>query len=340
MPNIGSVGDVYFFEADYIYNTLAPNSILVSDTPCNRYYYYVFNNYGMYQILRQLGSATTQIKFNKTQLRVLKVPVPKLTEQQKIADFLDSKTALIDEIIVDTKRSIEELKAYKQSLITETVTKGLDPNVPMKDSGVEWIGEIPESWKVNKIKRLFEITKTIAFSNDFPVLSITQQGLKVKDTENNAGQMASDYSKYQIVKTGYFAMNHMDLLTGGVDYSRFEFDGVTSPDYRVFRISQPDYAFQEYYLYIFKILYWNKIFYGEGQGVSNLGRWRLQTDKFNNFYIPTPPLKIQTEIVDFLNKEVSQIESLIDTKQLVISEYESYKKSLIYEYVTGKKQVN
>lgn len=337
LPNIGSVGDAYYFQPEYPHNTLAPNAILVSETECNKYYFYVFYNMGMYQELRKIGSATTQIKFNKTQLRALKVPVPPIEEQIKIAEYLDKEVAVIDSLILDTRLSIEDLKSYKNSIITETITHGMDKAVPMKDSEVGWIGSVPKSWKVSKIKRLFSITKTIANSNDYQVLSITQRGLKIKDLESNEGQMASDYSKYQIVKPGYFAMNHMDLLTGGVDYSKYE--GVTSPDYRVFKITKPEYVNPYYYLYVFKILYWNKIFYGEGQGVSNLGRWRLQADKFNNFYVPTPPITEQNKIVDYLDNKVISIDKLIIEKEKMISDYEEYKKSLVYEYVTGKKRV-
>ena len=262
---------------------------------------------------------------------------PTIKEQKKIANFLDMQTSLIDSIIEDTKQSIQELNQYKQSLITEIVTKGLDKNIDLKDSGIEWIGEYPSHWNVNKVNRLFEIKKDIANENGYDVLSVTQKGLKVKDITKNEGQMASDYSKYQIVHKDDFVMNHMDLLTGWVDCSIYE--GVTSPDYRVFKNRNYRVANNSYYKYVFQACYTNRIFYGLGQGVSNLGRWRLQTDKFINFYLPIPPLVEQEAISQFLMKKEREIDELIAEKQNLISEYESYKKSMVYEYVTGKKEI-
>src|SRR5699024_8170432 len=106
------------------------------------------------------------------------------------------------------------LKKYKLSIIIETVTKGLNPNVKMKESGIEWIGKVPDSWTLTKVNSLFSIKKDIANQIGYDVLSVTQRGLKVKDVTQNEGQMAADYSKYQIVQPDDFVMNHMDLLTG------------------------------------------------------------------------------------------------------------------------------
>ncbi|MED1939701.1 restriction endonuclease subunit S, partial [Cytobacillus firmus] len=242
-----------------------------------------------------------------------------------------------DKIIFDTKQSINEMGKYKQSLITEAVTKGLDKNVEMKDSGVEWIGEIRKDWNLAKVNRLFAIKKNIANQSGYDVLSVTQNGLKVKDITRNEGQMAADYSKYQIVQPKDFVMNHMDLLTGWIDTAVQE--GVTSPDYRVFYTKDNEIVLNEYYLYVFQICYTNRIFYGLGQGVSNLGRWRLQTDKFLNFYLPLPPIHEQQQIVKYLNGKLLKINSLMEQKKNLLAALEQYKKSLIYEYVTGKKEV-
>ena len=157
----------------------------------------------------------------------------------------------------------------------------------MKDSGSQWFGVIPEKWQMMRMRYLFHIQKDIAGEEGYTVLSITQRGIKVKDLSKNEGQMAADYSNYQLVHKGDFAMNHMDLLTGWVDIS--EFDGVTSPDYRVFVLDDKSQNYDKYYLYMMQMCYTNRIFYGLGQGVSGLGRWRLQADKFLNFEVPVPP---------------------------------------------------
>lgn len=264
------------------------------------------------------------------------IAIPSLEDQQKIAAHLDRKCTQIDALISNAQQQIEKLKAYKQSVITETVTKGLNPDVAMKDSGVEWIGEIPEHWDAVPIRSLFRIKKDIIGHEPDTVLSITQTGLKIKDITENSGQMANSYAHYQIVNVGDFAMNHMDLLTGGVGIS--EFEGVTSPDYRVFVMRNADMN-SRYFLYVFQMYYRNKIFYAFGQGAANLGRWRLPAQNFNTVAVPLSPVEEQNSIVTFLDEKCTQIDKLIALKQQKIEKLQQYKKSLIYEYVTGKKEV-
>ncbi len=303
------------------------------------YYKYFFKSEMYIQALR--GTVLDTIRDGKairfSNFSMVPIVLPPLNEQKKIVEVLDEKTKTINNIISDTQQSIEELKKYKQSLITEAVTKGLNRNVGIKDSEIEWIGEMPKEWNLVKVNRLFAIKKNIANQNGYDVLSVTQSGLKVKDITRNEGQMAADYSKYQIVKPKDFVMNHMDLLTGWIDIAAQE--GVTSPDYRVFYTKDIELVSIEFYLYVFQICYTNRIFYGLGQGVSNLGRWRLQTDKFLNFYLPLPPINEQQEIVKFLNGKLVEINSMIEQKKDLLGELEQYKKSLIYECVTGKKEM-
>lgn len=267
----------------------------------------------------------------------LHIPVPSLIIQHRIADFLDRKCADIDNVLENTKSSIEEYKKLKQAVITEAVTKGIRGERPMKDSGSTWFGKIPASWDANKLKYTFTIRKRIVGEDGHTVLAITQKGVKPKDMSNGNGQFAESYANYQIVHPGDFAMNHMDLLTGWVDISKYE--GVTSPDYRVFTLDDTSRTCPDYYLYMMQMCYSNRIFYSMGQGVSGMGRWRLPADMFNNFIIACPPFEEQQEIAEYLDKKCSEIDSLIASKEKFIAELESYKKSLIYEYVTGKKEV-
>lgn len=184
-----------------------------------------------------------------------------------------------------------------------------------KDSGVEWLGEIPEHWEVKRIKFLFKIRKRIAGEEGYDVLSITQKGIKVKDIESNEGQLSMDYSKYQFANIGDFAMNHMDLLTGYVDITKF--NGVISPDYRVFTLEDKS-SFSNFYLYIFQNGYKNKIFYKFGQGSSQLGRWRLPTDEFNDFVFPYPSLTEQQQIANYIDNATCKIDILIQKQQNLI----------------------
>ena len=282
---------------------------------------------------KNLRSSLTENDFG-----AIKTIVPPLSEQQKIADYLDSACAKIDDVITKTKATIEEYKKLKQSVITEAVTKGIRPNREMKDSGSVWFNNIPSDWDCQKLKFVFHIQKDIAGEEGYTVLSITQKGIIPKDLSKNEGQLAQNYSNYQFVHIGDFAMNHMDLLTGWVDISKYE--GVTSPDYRVFVLNNAENNSKNYYLYMMQMCYSNKIFYGLGQGVSGFGRWRLQADKFLNFYIPIPPYEEQQEIAGYLDKKCSEIDNLIAKKEQIAAELENYKKSLIYEYVTGKREVS
>lgn len=269
-------------------------------------------------------------------LKDFELTLPPLFEQQQIVSFLDSKTSLIDSLIEKTQRKIELLKEKRTSLINEVVTKGLNPNVEKKDSGVEWIGEIPSHWGFVKLKKLFFINKRISGELGYDVLSVTQKGLKVKDLENNEGQHSMDYSKYQLVYENDFVMNHMDLLTGFVDLS--EQLGVTSPDYRVFTKSN-EKVHNRFYLYIFQLCYHRKIFYGLGRGVSNLGRWRLPSIEFLNMYLPFPDLREQQQIVEYLDEQTQLIDNTISIEEKRIELLKEYRQSLISEVVTGKRKV-
>ncbi len=300
-----------------------------------KYGYYMSCSQEMEYLLNASGNVMKIINSDKQSS--IMCPVPPLSEQQKIAAHLDSECAKIDDVISKSKATIEEYKKLKQSVITEAVTKGIRLNREMKDSGSVWFNDIPSDWNCQKLKFVFHIQKDIAGEEGYTVLSITQKGIIPKDLSKNEGQLAQNYSNYQFVHIGDFAMNHMDLLTGWVDISKYE--GVTSPDYRVFVLNNAENNSKNYYLYMMQMCYSNKIFYGLGQGVSGFGRWRLQADKFLNFYIPIPPYEEQQEIADYLDKKCSEIDNLIAKKEQIVTELESYKKSLIYEYVTGKKEV-
>lgn len=194
-----------------------------------------------------------------------------------------------------------------------------------------WMGVIPEDWKSCPLKYIFEIQKRIAGKEGYTVLSITQSGIKPKNMSAQ-GQYAQDYSNYQLVYPGDFAMNHMDLLTGWVDISRYE--GVTSPDYRVFTVRDVAHYCPEYYKFIFQYCYSNKVFYGIGQGVSGFGRWRLPANMFLNFRLPVPPFSEQYVIASYLDGKVAYIDSIINEVKASIDEYKQWKASIIYEAVT------
>lgn len=200
-----------------------------------------------------------------------------------------------------------------------------------QDTGIAWMPQIPHHWKYLQFRGLFTITKKIAGRKGLDVLAVTQRGIKVKDVESNEGQIAADYSNYQIVEPGDFAMNHMDLITGFVGISSQY--GVTSPDYRVFKNTNP-LANSRYYLYIFELCYKQRIFYGLGHGVSNKGRWRLPAPIQNRFNIPLPPLAEQERIVSYLDNKTSKIDAYVADKEKEIELFQELKQKTIAEAVT------
>ncbi|MCR8710025.1 restriction endonuclease subunit S [Aliarcobacter butzleri] len=277
------------------------------------------------------------------------VLIPSLLEQQKIADFLDEKNKIFDEAISKKEQLISKLELAKQSLISEVVTgklKIVEQNSKLqtikreknelKSSAVEWLGDIPKDWKVKKSKYLFEIRKRIAGTLGFDVLSITQKGIKIKDIETGGGQLSMDYSKYQIVNIGDFAMNHMDLLTGFVDIAKVQ--GVTSPDYRVFSLIDKN-SDSNFYLYLFQMGYKNQIFFAFGQGSSQLGRWRFPTEEFNKFYFPYPSLEEQQKISKYLDEKLIHFDNTIEKTKQSIKKLKEAKEALISQAVTGKIEV-
>ena len=338
----GSVGlSNYFGCLSPVYYMLRP----VHKEDDARFYNYVFQSKPFQLSLFGLGNGilvkqTDNDKFNTVRLRIpmdklgnVEIPNISSSEQQQIVHFLDRKCTAIDTAIEKTKKSIEKLEEYKKAVITKAVTKGIDPNAKMKDSGVEWIGEMPEGWKVTKTKYLFRILKRIAGREGFDVISITQKGLKIKDITSNEGQVAENYSNYQFVLPGDFAMNHMDLLTGWVDFSTLT--GVTSPDYRVFhKINES--VNDDYYKSVFQSLYFNKVYYGLAQGVAEVGRKRLQAPAFKELKLPCPPSDEPAKIAAYIKGKCMTIDALIEKKQTAINKWEDYKKSLIYYAVTGK----
>ena len=314
-----------------------------------RFYNYIFQTEVFQKSLFGLGNGilikeSDNGKFNTIRMRIpidkfggLYIPVATSNEQRIISDFLDDKCEEIDLLIKEIQKQIDIFEYDKKSIIYKALTQGIDSTAKLVDTNNIYWKCVPETWKLMDIKYLFDIVKRIAGKEGYDVLSITQHGLIIKDISSNEGQLANDYSNYQFLYPGDYAMNHMDLLTGWVDLSdKF---GVTSPDYRVFKLKDIEKNDKDYWKYVMQCCYMCRIFYSLGQGVSNMGRWRLQTSVFNDFNVPVPPYNEQKRIAEYLNDKICQIDKVIIEKEKEISILQKYKKSIIYEYVTGKKEV-
>lgn len=263
---------------------------------------------------------------------------PPIAEQQRIADYLDKKCAAVDRLMENQRLQIEKLKEYKQSLITEVVTKGLDKTVPLKSSGVEWIGDIPEGWKVCRIKDLFELRNERNYEELSKVNLIslyTELGvMQHADIEETTGNKAVKAEGYKLVYKNDIVVNIILCWMGAVGKSNY--NGVTSPAYDVYKPNSK--ASSNYYHYLFRTAQFNGECYRYGRGIMMM-RWRTYSSEFRAISVPCPPLSEQQQIAEYLDKKCAEIDELISIKQQKIEKLTEYKKSLIYEYVTGKKEV-
>lgn len=260
--------------------------------------------------------------------------IPK-DEQKKIARTLGEKCQKIDALIANVQAQIEKLKAYKQSVVREAVTKGLKPHAPMKESGIEWIGQIPCDWKVLASKWIMRKTKTIRekYSGE-SVLSLTTKGVITRDLDNPSGKMPATFDGYQFVEAGNLLMCLFDIDVTPRCIGLIKNDGVCSPAYSQFKLN--GLADAEYYYYYYLSLDYTK----ELLHLAKNLRHSLTEEQFGAIPTVLPPMETQKEIAAYLNKKCADIDRVLEIKQAKIEKLEQYKRSLIYEYVTGKKAVS
>ena len=269
-----------------------------------------------------------------SEMKSILLPIPPRPEQDQIVRVLDWKVSSINKLIGVNQKQIECLNEKLLTVVNDLLTHGVKQNRAYMKTNMDWASEIPLEWEISRVRNHFEILKRIAGSEGFDVFSVTQQGLKVRNINLYEGQLAANYSGYQFVYPGEFAMNHMDLLTGGVGIA--DHLGVTSPDYRVFRLFDEERCYAAYYLKIFQLCYRRHAFYRFGRGAANVGRWRLPASAFKNFEIPLPPYDEQIEIVRAIEIEEHKIKTVIDCLQQEIDVLKEFKKRLIADVVTGK----
>ena len=268
-----------------------------------------------------------------------KVPFPSLAEQQRIAEFLDRECGKIDGLKADIQAQIDTLEQYKRSIITEAVTHGLNPSAPMKDSKV-WYGQIPSEWKELKGKYVFKQRNDRGNNVCLQLLSPTQKyGVIPQDkyeelTGMNAVKL-NDSTNYALLKTihkGDYCIS-LRSFQGGFEYS--EYEGVVSPAYQVF---YPIITIADgYYKYLFKEKGFIDVMNSYTMSLRD-GK-NIAFDDFGDTFIPVPPLDEQQEIANYLDNKCAEIEQIIADKKTQIETLDGYKKSLIFEYVTGKKEI-
>ena len=273
------------------------------------------------------------------EMKSITVPVPEYAEQERIAAFLDAECAVIDAVLEKTRASIEEYKKLKQAVITQAVTKGIRGDRPMKDSGIEWIGDIPAEWDVVRIKNLFDYRNERNFKplEEVNLISLyTDKGVVQHcDLDETTGNKASNADGYKLVYENDIVVNIILCWMGAI--GRSAYFGVTSPAYDVYSPKQKTNS--KFYHYLFRTNGFSGDCYKVGRGIMAM-RWRTYSDQFRAIKVVSPPQSEQEEIVEYLDEKCEGIDALIAKKQQYLTEIENYKKSLIYEYVTGKKEVH
>ena len=313
----------------------------------NKYYYYWYMNMYFTHVFNNLGGDGVRSAINAQDLLSLKIPYISVEEQKSIASFLDKKCGEIDSLISLQEEMITELQAYKQSLITETVTKGLDPNAPMKDSGEEWLGEIPSDWELLPIRALF----TKRNKKNDPIISKERLSLSIgigitryADKTTNLDRFKEDFTAYQLAYPDDIVLNSMNMIVGAVGKSAFT--GCVSPVYYV--ITAKEGVDPNFYAYLLNSPKIREVYHSLGRGIYAIerGEGRVNTCRlkvpyydFSIIKVPVPSYEEQIKIATYLDEKTQQIDSLIALKQDKIAELKDYKKSVIYEYVTGKKRV-
>lgn len=296
----------------------------------SRFYHYLLHTYDILKVFYNMGNGVRQ-GLNYDEFAKLMVYSPSDTEQQRIAEFLDRECGKIDGLKADIQTQIDTLEQYKRSVITEAVTHGLNPSAPMKDSGIPWVGKTPEYWKVGRIGGLYELRNQKVSDKDFMPLSVTMKGI-LPQLETAA--KTNDGDNRKLVRVGDFAINSRSDRRGSCGIS--DYDGSVSLINTILKPRNRMNA--KYYNWLFHTPMFADEFYKWGHGIVD-DLWTTNWSEMKRISIPLPPLDEQQEIADYLDNKCAEIEQIIADKKSQIETLDGYKKSLIYEYVTGKKEV-
>lgn len=312
------------------YTTIKANRELVPE-----FFQYLLHSYDVMKVLYNMGSGVRQ-GLNFSELSKMPLISPDMLEQKKIADFLDTKCSEIDAISADIQKEIETLEQYKRSVITEAVTKGLNPDVEMKDSGIEWVESIPAHWDVRPLYYYFaERKKKNYLGQEQNLLSLSYGKVIRKDINTSEGLLPDSFNGYNIIEPGDIVLRLTDLQNDkrSLRTGLVKEHGIITSAYVTLKAAKE--VVPEYFHYLLHAYDVMKVLYNMGNGV----RQGLNYSELSKMHIVAPPLDEQKNIAARLDCVCKGIESIIASKKQQLAVIDSYKKSLIYEYVTGKKEV-
>ena len=306
----------------------------------NKYFYYILSI--ATQAFEALGAGVTFKEISIKNFGNVSLPLPPLPEQQRIADFLDTKCDILDRAIDAVSRQIEDLEKYKKALITKTVTKGIckkgEPERAMKDSGVEWIGEdIPFDWDINRLQFCIdEISERNYAGKETHILSLMKdKGVIPYEEKGRVGNISkTDLTQYKLTYPNTLITNSMNIIIGSSGISQYK--GCVSPAYYVFK-AKPNNDIR-YFNYIFAVRAFQNECRRFANGILEI-RLRISSTNLLKIKVPVPPLAEQQQIADYLDEKCKNIDNRVQKRRQQLEWLKEYKKSLIFDYVTGKKRV-
>ena len=276
---------------------------------------------------------STRDKLTQSSMSTIPLPWPPVDEQNQITTFLNIETTKIDELVAEQRRLLELLKEKRQAVISNAVTKGLNPNAAMKPSGVEWLGDVPEHWELKATKRLFRlVVEPAPEDNDYELLSIyTEIGVRPRKDLEAKGNKATTTDGYWMVKKGDLIVNKLLAWMGAIGIS--DYDGVTSPAYDILRQRIP--LEPRFYDFLFRCGICFSEFRRYSRGIMDM-RLRLYFDELGQLVMPYPPKEEQRVIVEFLTGEIAQIDVLSAEARRAIDLLLERRTALISAAVTGQ----
>lgn len=297
----------------------------------NKFYFYVISIYS--DVFNLYGSGTTFKEISANVFANIKLPTPPIQEQHRIADFLDAKCAEIDALTADIQAQIDTLEQYKRSVITETVAKGLNPNAEMKDSGIQWIGDMPAHWNVIRGKYILHYMQKPVREDDGVITCFRDGEVTLRSNRREDGFTMSDKEiGYQGIDVGDLVVHGMDGFAGSIGIS--DSRGKASP---VLNVLDTDQC-KRYIMYYLRSMAYSDVFLALATGIR-VRSCDLRWNKLAELSYPVPPLNEQNAIVKHIDSVLSKADAVIADKKAQLAILDEYKKSLIFEYVTGKKEV-
>ena len=305
---------------------------ILDDDISAQFFTYLLKAYDSCKAFHNMGGGVRKI-LNFVELKKQYIVYPTITEQKRIANFLDAKCAEIDALTADIQTQIDTLEQYKRSVITEIVTKGLNPDVEMKDSGIEWIGEIPVTWDIIRGKYLLKYLQKPVKEDDGVITCFRDGEVTLRSNRREDGFTMSDKEiGYQGIDAGDLVVHGMDGFAGAIGIS--DSRGKASPVLNVMDTKQN----KRYIMYYLRSMAYSDVFVALATGIR-VRSCDLRWNKLADLPYPVPSIEEQTAIVEYIDTTLEKTDVVISKKKAQLETLDEYKKSLIYEYVTGKKEV-